>query len=80
MKKIVALFVAMLMLVSLVPVSGFAAGESYDIIYLTPSTASSFWSQVEVGILQAKADLENFRLCTLCAQVVLDCRKSPDNH
>lgn len=35
-----------------------ASGESYDIVYLSPSTASNFWSQVEVGILQAKADAE----------------------
>ncbi len=37
---------------------GIAAEGSYGIIYLTPSAASACWSQVEVGILQAKADLE----------------------
>ena len=37
---------------------GTAAEGSYGIIYLTPSAASACWSQVEVGILQAKADLE----------------------
>ncbi|NWO21021.1 substrate-binding domain-containing protein [Oribacterium sp. oral taxon 102] len=35
-----------------------ASGKSYDIVYLSPSTASNFWSQVEVGILQAKTDAE----------------------
>lgn len=56
MKKIVVLALACAMLVTMMV--GVAAAQSYDIIYLTPSTASTFWSQVEVGILQAKADLE----------------------
>lgn len=56
MKKIVVLALACAMLVTMLV--GVAAAQSYDIIYLTPSTASTFWSQVEVGILQAKADLE----------------------
>ena len=56
MKKALAVVLALVMMISL---CSFASAEgSYDIIYLTPSTASSFWSQVEVGILQAKADLE----------------------
>ena len=56
MKKIVVLALACAMLVTMLV--GVAAAQSYNIIYLTPSTASTFWSQVEVGILQAKADLE----------------------
>lgn len=64
MKKIIALvLVIAMMAVLFVACGGDGAedagdGKSFDIIYLTPSTASSFWSQVEVGILQAKADLE----------------------
>ncbi|MDD3213670.1 MAG: substrate-binding domain-containing protein [Eubacteriales bacterium] len=57
MKKLAALVLTIVMVATLFVGSG-SAEESYDIIYLTPSTASSFWSQVEVGILQAKADLE----------------------
>ena len=57
MKKLATLVLAAVMVLSLFAGTAFAA-ESYDIIYLTPSTASAFWSQVEVGILQAKADLE----------------------
>lgn len=57
MKKLAALVLTIVMVATLFVGSG-TAEESYDIIYLTPSTASSFWSQVEVGILQAKADLE----------------------
>ena len=33
-------------------------GEEYDIIYLTPSTASQFWTHVEIGIKNAMYDLE----------------------
>lgn len=57
MKKFLTLALALVMVATLFSGISFAE-ESYDIIYLTPSTASSFWSQVEVGILQAKADLE----------------------
>ncbi len=57
MKKLFALALAVMMFVALFAGSA-AAAEAYDVIYLTPSTASAFWSQVEVGILQAKADLE----------------------
>ena len=56
MKKLITLALVLMMALSLVG-TAFAA-DSYDIIYLTPSTASAFWSQGEVGILQAKADLE----------------------
>lgn len=35
-----------------------ADGKEYKIIYVTPSTASDFWSQVEVGIKQAAKDYE----------------------
>lgn len=57
MKKTLAIILSLLVVCGLVSTS-VAEGKSFDIIYLTPSTASSFWSQVEVGILQAKADLE----------------------
>ncbi len=33
-------------------------GDTYKIIYLTPSTASDFWSQVETGIQQAMKDYQ----------------------
>lgn len=32
--------------------------KTYKVIYVTPSTASDFWSQVEVGIKQAMKDYE----------------------
>lgn len=57
MKKLATFVLAAVMVLSLI-VGTASAADSYDIIYLTPSTASAFWSQVEVGILQAKADLE----------------------
>ncbi|MEG2951381.1 MAG: substrate-binding domain-containing protein [Clostridia bacterium] len=57
MKKLITLVLAVAMVATMF-VGSSLAEESYDIIYLTPSTASSFRSQVEVGILQAKADLE----------------------
>jgi ribose transport system substrate-binding protein len=57
MKRTVAIFLSLLLVCGLFG-TGVAEGKTYDIVYLTPSTASSFWSQVEVGILQAKADLE----------------------
>ena len=60
MKKIIALILALAM------VACFFAGcgekeedtTTLDIIYVTPSTASDFWSQVETGMLQAKKDYE----------------------
>lgn len=57
MKRTVAIILSLLLVCGLVGTS-VAEGKTFDIVYLTPSTASSFWSQVEVGILQAKADLE----------------------
>ena len=42
--------------------SGETAGggaKEFDIIYLTPSTASQFWSQVEIGIKNAMYDLQD---------------------
>ena len=60
MKKTAAILLTMALVLGLF--AGYsnaeATGATYEIIYLTPSTASDFWSQVEVGILQAKADLE----------------------
>lgn len=57
MKKIIALVLALAM------VACFFVGcdkkdDTLHIIYVTPSTASDFWSQVETGILQAKKDYE----------------------
>jgi ribose transport system substrate-binding protein len=34
-------------------------GQTYDIVYLTPSTASQFWTYVEVGIKNAMIDMED---------------------
>lgn len=34
------------------------AGNTYDIVYLTPSTASQFWTYVEIGIKNAMLDEE----------------------
>ena len=34
------------------------SGKTYKIIYVTPSTASDFWSQIETGIKQAMKDYE----------------------
>lgn len=60
MKKILALILALVMIVGVFAACGEDKDEekSYKIIYLTPSTASDFWSQVETGIQQAKKDLE----------------------
>lgn len=61
MKKVIALILAIAM------VACFFVGcaeekeedsNSYTIIYVTPSTASDFWSQVETGIKQAMKDYE----------------------
>lgn len=75
MKKLLALVIVVAMLAVLFvgcsdDKGSSGDGESFDIIYLTPSTASSFWSQVEVGILQAKADLEAELGITVNYQVV----------
>ena len=67
MKKVFALILALTMISALFagcgqeksePAAGADAGKTYKIIYLTPSTASPFWSQVEVGMKQAKLDCE----------------------
>ncbi len=60
MKKILALILALVMVVGVFAACSEDKDEekSYKIIYLTPSTASDFWSQVETGIQQAKKDLE----------------------
>ncbi len=59
MKKIIALILALAMVACFfVGCKGGEDDNSYKIIYLTPSTASDFWSQVETGIKQAKKDLE----------------------
>ncbi len=64
MKKIIALILAIAM-VACFFVGCSDEGEeadsgakTYKIIYVTPSTASDFWSQVEVGIKQATKDYE----------------------
>lgn len=38
--------------------TGDAAGKTYDIVYLTPSTASQFWTYVGIGIENAMKDME----------------------
>ncbi len=59
MKKIIALILALAMVACFFVGCGKKEEDnSYKIIYLTPSTASDFWSQVETGIQQAKKDLE----------------------
>lgn len=62
MKKIIALILALAMIacffVGCNKDSGDNGEKTYKIIYVTPSTASDFWSQVETGILQAKKDYE----------------------
>ena len=67
MKKIIALVLAIAMLAVLfVGCAGDAdtsadnndGAKTYKIIYVTPSTASDFWSQVETGIKQATKDCE----------------------
>lgn len=35
------------------------AGKEYKIVYLTPSTASQFWTYVEIGIKNAMLDLQD---------------------
>ena len=57
MKKIIALVLALVMIAALF--AGCKTDDSdYKIIYVTPSTASDFWSQVETGIKQALKDYE----------------------
>lgn len=62
MKKIIAIVLAVVMVAALFvgckKDDGKKDGKSYKVIYVTPSTASDFWSQVETGILQAKKDYE----------------------
>ena len=55
MKRTVAIFLSLLLVCGLFG-TGVAEGKTYDIVYLTPSTASSFWSQVESAFF-SKADL-----------------------
>lgn len=35
------------------------SGKTYKIVYVTPSTASDFWSQIETGIKQAMKGLRS---------------------
>ncbi len=65
MKKIIALVLALVMIAALFAGCGKTGegstaegGKTYKIIYVTASTASDFWSQVETGIQQAKKDYE----------------------
>ena len=67
MKKVLALILALVMVAAVFagcakedkPADNNAeGGKTYKIIYLTPSTASDFWSQVETGIKQATKDYE----------------------
>lgn len=63
MKKIIALILALAMVACLFVGCKEDEGsegdaKTYKIIYVTPSTASDFWSQVETGIKQAMKDYE----------------------
>lgn len=67
MKKLIAMLLTITMVATLFvgcgskenkKTEGKESGETLKIIYLTPATASDFWSQVEVGIKQAKKDYE----------------------
>jgi len=65
MKKIIALVLALVMIAALFvgcksdkDNTDADGAKTYKIIYVTPSTASDFWSQVETGIQQAKKDYE----------------------
>ena len=60
MKKIIALILALAMVACFFAACGEKEEDTktLDIIYVTPSTASDFWSQVETGMLQAKKDYE----------------------
>ena len=65
MKKIIALVLALVMIAALFvgcksdkDTTDADGAKTYKIIYVTPSTASDFWSQVETGIQQAKKDYE----------------------
>ena len=53
MKKLVALLLAGVMTLSGAVMVSADEAEEYDIIYLTPSTASNFWTQVGTGMEQA---------------------------
>ena len=67
MKKVLALILALVMVAALFagcagdedkPAENDDGAKTYKIIYVTPSTASDFWSQVETGIKQATKDYE----------------------
>ncbi|SHK45602.1 substrate-binding domain-containing protein [Hespellia stercorisuis] len=69
-KRILAMVMAAAMVVSLAACSSSkksgggsdtakAGGDSYDIVYLTPSTASQFWTYVGIGIENAAKDMED---------------------
>ena len=69
MKKLVAALLAGTMVMSLAACSkggdsgkasggGEGGGDSYTIVYLTPSTASQFWTYVGIGIENAMKDCE----------------------
>ncbi len=59
MKKIIALILALAMVACFfVGCADKGDENTYDIIYVTPSTASDFWSQVETGIKQAMVDYQ----------------------
>ena len=61
MKKTLAIILTVCLLLGLMAGCGAQKnndGKTFTVVYLTPSTASAFWSQVETGMLQAKKDLE----------------------
>ena len=61
MKKILAIALSICLVVGLLVGCGIQKsndGKNFTVVYLTHSTSSAFWSQVETGMLQAKKDLE----------------------
>lgn len=63
MKKILAIVLTLAMLATMFVAcskeeEGKKDGDSITVIYVTPSTASDFWSQVETGMKQAMKDYE----------------------
>ena len=61
-KKVVGIMLSAVLAAGLFVTAGTpvaaAEGEEYDIVYLSPSTASNFWTQVETGMKQAIIDAE----------------------
>lgn len=67
MKKVLAVILTCMMMISLVACSkskeaedatdGESKGEEYDVVYLSPSTESEYWQYAEVGMQNAAIDI-----------------------